>query len=60
MIKVVFVGVVGFSIVYLLGAFVQTDLDFTQWSEPARVGVAAIGGFVGGMMSFLTALSIYD
>lgn len=39
------IGLIAFSIIYLLASFVELTLDFTQWSEELRLSISVYSGF---------------
>ncbi len=50
------IGLISFSIIYLMISFVRLTIDFTQWSEEARFGFIIFGGFI----SLFSATAPYD
>jgi hypothetical protein len=50
------IGLIIFSVIYLLVSFVKLTLDFTQWSEISRFGFVLCGGII----SFVLSIAPYE
>ena len=44
LLKSLFYGALAFTLVYLIGAFIQADFNIHNWDEAARVLIGTFGG----------------
>lgn len=55
LLKSLFFGALAFTLVYLIGVFIQADFNIRNWDEAARV---LVGIFGGGCAIVITGASI--
>jgi VIT1/CCC1 family predicted Fe2+/Mn2+ transporter len=54
-IKMIIIGSITFTLVYLLGSFYNTTFNITKWSEESRFVISLFGG----MFSLVSIISFY-
>ncbi len=58
--KGLFVAVLVFLLVYLVGAFMSASFNISEWTHNARGGVGFCGCCLGLFLGFVTAVELQD